>query len=78
MTAYASRLGQLDISSGPGAEESTTNKEETQNAIDMLADVQASLVAVQLLQLPFELKMLTRPRWMPHPQKQKHDPYYSE
>ncbi|KAG9824795.1 hypothetical protein KCU98_g9924, partial [Aureobasidium melanogenum] len=78
LTAASKRLDQLDISSDLGVEESTTVKEEIQNAIDMLADVQASLVAVQLFHLAFKLDMLTRPRWTPWAQKPKHDPYYLE
>ncbi|KAG9624585.1 ABC transporter ATP-binding protein uup-1, partial [Aureobasidium melanogenum] len=46
LAAASQRLDQLDISSNLGVEESTTVKEETQNAIDMLADVQASLLAM--------------------------------
>ncbi|KAG9623357.1 ABC transporter ATP-binding protein uup-1, partial [Aureobasidium melanogenum] len=78
LTAASKRLDQLDISSDLRVEESTTVKEEIQNAIDMLADVQASLVAVQLFHLAFKLDMLTRPRWTPWAQKPKHDPYYLE
>ncbi|KAG9567449.1 ABC transporter ATP-binding protein uup-1, partial [Aureobasidium melanogenum] len=78
LAAASQRLDQLDISSNLGVEESTTVKEETQNAIDMLADVQASLLAVQLPHIAFKLDMLTRARWTPRAQKPKHDPYFSE
>jgi ATP-binding cassette subfamily F protein 3 len=46
LTHRASRLDELDISSGLETEESSTAKDEIQSAIDMLADVQASLVSM--------------------------------
>lgn len=46
LTACIFRLEKLVISNDLGVEEPKTVKEETQNAIDMLTDVQASLVAV--------------------------------
>ncbi|KAG9679532.1 ABC transporter ATP-binding protein uup-1, partial [Aureobasidium melanogenum] len=78
LTAALKRLDQLDISSDVGVEEAMTVKEETQSAIDMLTDTQASLLAVQLPHVAFKLDMLTRSRWTPWVQKPKHDPYYSE
>ncbi|KAG9526239.1 ABC transporter ATP-binding protein uup-1, partial [Aureobasidium melanogenum] len=78
LTAALKRLDQLDVSSDVGVEEAMTVKEETQSAIDMLTDTQASLLAVQLPHVAFKLDMLTRSRWTPWVQKPKHDPYYSE
>lgn len=46
LTACIFRLEKLVISNDLGVEEPKTVKEETQNAIDMLTDVQASLVAM--------------------------------
>ncbi|KAH0264282.1 ABC transporter ATP-binding protein uup-1, partial [Aureobasidium melanogenum] len=46
LTAASERLEKLVISNDLGVEEPKTVKEETQNAIDMLTDVQASLVAM--------------------------------
>ncbi|KAH0017884.1 ABC transporter ATP-binding protein uup-1, partial [Aureobasidium melanogenum] len=49
LTAALKRLDQLDISSDVRVEEASTVKEETQSAMDMLTDMQASLLAMDAL-----------------------------
>ncbi|THZ00308.1 ABC transporter domain-containing protein [Aureobasidium pullulans] len=62
LATASSRLDHLHISNGLDDEDSTTIKEETQKAIDMLADIQASLTSVHYFPLITHLTHTNNPQ----------------
>lgn len=61
LATASSRLDHIHISNGLDDEDSTTIKEETQKAIDMLADIQASLTSVHYFPLITHLTHTNNP-----------------